>query len=143
MGLSWCGVGPDVTPTHAMGGATGTGAKGFGAQWYLWVARPIFLAFVVIWLWRTLLLGIALRRLATLGFSLVPTHPDRAGGIGFFSSLPTAFGVVAFALSSVIAAGWAHDVAHHDASVLAVRVPMVATIALLSALFLAPLVHTP
>jgi len=125
--------------SHETTWASGGDPDGFGVLWYLWVARPIFGAFVAIWLWRALLLGITLRRLCTLGIAFVPTHPDRVGGLGFMATLPMAFGVVAFALSSVIGAVWAHDVAHHGLAVSSLKLPMVATVVLLTVVFLAPL----
>jgi len=114
-------------------------ADGFGATWYLWVGRPIFVACIGVWLWRALLLAFALHRLVSLGMTLAPAHPDRVGGLGFLAELPAAFGLVAFALSAVIAGGWAHDVAHHGTAVMSLRVPMIATVVLLTAVFLGPL----
>jgi hypothetical protein len=43
------------------------------------------------WLWRLTLLVILLKRIAGLDLALVPTHADRAGGLGFLEKLPTAF----------------------------------------------------
>jgi hypothetical protein len=123
-GLAWAGV---------------DGRATFGLAWLQWFARPVFFALTTVWLWRALLLGIALRRLSACGLRLVPTHPDRAGGLGFMSRLTAAFGVVAFALSATAAAGWSHDVLHHGQSVRALYLPMAATVVLLTAAFLAPL----
>ena len=128
-----------TAPSDAYAWAGNSGTFGFGAMWYLWVARPIFLAAVVVWVWRTLLLGIALRRLTSAGLGIVPTHPDRAGGYGFLEALPGGFGLVAFALSATIASNWAHQVLHHDLDVMTLRVSMVVAVVLITLLFVAPL----
>jgi hypothetical protein len=125
--------------SHALAWAGEDARAGFGVRWYLWVALPIFLSFVAAWLWRAVLLGIALNQIAHSGLRLVPTHPDRAGGLGFATPLTVGFGLVAFALSAVIAAGLAHDVNWHGIHVNDLRAEMVAAAGLLTAVFVAPL----
>jgi hypothetical protein len=41
-------------------------------------------------------------RLSRFDLQLVPTHPDRAAGLGFLERFPKAFGPVLFAISSVV-----------------------------------------
>jgi hypothetical protein len=136
--LAWQDTAAAVA-SHALAWAGDDGRAGFGVRWYLWVARPVFLAFVAAWVWRAVLLGIALHRVAHSGMRLVPTHPDRAGGLGFGAPLTVGFGLVAFALSSVVAAGWAHEVAWHDLHVASLRVQMITAVVVLAAIFIAPL----
>lgn len=124
---------------HALRWTGAEGVGSFGALWYLWVARPIFIACVAVWLWRAVLLGIALHRLAPVGLRLVPTHPDRVGGLGFLDALPKAFGLVAFSISAVAGSGWAHAIAQHGASVGDYRVQMVATVLFCTVVFIAPM----
>lgn len=125
--------------SHALAWAGDDARGGFGVHWYLWVGRPIFVVFAAVWLWRVVLLGIALHRMASSGLRLAPTHPDRAGGLGFAAPLTAGFGLVAFALSAVIASGWAHEVAWHGTTVATLRIQMVAAVLVLAAIFLAPL----
>jgi hypothetical protein len=56
---------------------------GFGGWWLVYVARPIFIALLAVWLWRLILLFLLLKRIAALDLAIVPTHPDRSGGLGF------------------------------------------------------------
>jgi hypothetical protein len=112
---------------------------GFGAIWFLYVARPIQLALLAAWFWRILLLGSLFRRIAGLELSLVPTHPDRAGGLGFLEQAPRIFVPVVLALGTVLAARWAHDVLYHDVHVHDLRIQMVAFVALAVVLFSSPL----
>jgi hypothetical protein len=122
--------------------ADGSGAPeslGFGAIWFLYVARPIQFALLVAWLWRVVLLGSLFRRIAKLELSLVPTHPDRAGGLGFLESTPKIFAPVVLALGAVLAARWAHDIIYHDVHVQDLRVQMAAFVIVAVVLFSSPL----
>lgn len=103
------------------------------------MARPIYLILVFAWIWRVALATVLIGRLMRLGLAVVPTHADRAGGLTFMERLPTAFVPVVFAISSVLAARWAHEVVQHGAHVQA-YLPMLATfVALALGLFTAPL----
>jgi hypothetical protein len=56
---------------------------GFGALWFLYVGRPIYLMLLFGWVWRVILMFLLFRGIAGLDLVIVPTHPDRAGGLGF------------------------------------------------------------
>jgi hypothetical protein len=112
---------------------------GFGGWWFWIVVRPIFTALLLAWLWRIALLWVLLGRIARLDLALVPTHPDRAAGLGFLEKLPSAFSLVALGLSAVFASLWAHEVVYHEVSVQALAPQMGALIAILLALFVSPL----
>jgi hypothetical protein len=124
--------------TWATDGGTPT-SLGFGAIWYLYVARPIHLGLLVAWLWRVLLLSVLFRKIASVGLSLVPTHPDRCAGLGFLEETPKMFAPVVLALGSVLAARWAHDVVYHDVHVQALRVQMIGFVVVAVILFSIPL----
>lgn len=123
----------------AIGWAGPQGAAGFGPSWYLWVGRPIFTACVAAWLWRAVLLGIALHRLSRTGFSPVASHPDRFGGFGFLQRATAPFGLVAFALTSVVGSAWAHEIVVHGVDVETFAVSMALAIAIPTLVFLAPM----
>lgn len=112
---------------------------GFGGYWYLYVGRTLFLTLVLGWLWRVGLLAWLLARIARIELVLVPSHADRAGGLGFLERLPGAFAPLALAVSVVLASRWAHDAVYHDLSLVSVKVEMLAFIALCIAVFCAPL----
>jgi hypothetical protein len=123
--MAWA-VGPD-------------GALGFGGWWSAYVVRPIFLALLLGWLWRIVLVACWFWRLGKLDLSLVPTHPDRTGGLAFVEKLPGAFAMVAFALSAMIASRWAHEIVHHAAALDSFKVPAAAFLGLWSLCMLLPL----
>ena len=112
---------------------------GFGAWWFLYVGRPIYLALLLCWLWRVVLLFLLFGRIAKLSLSIVPTHPDRSGGLGFLARFPKAFVLVALATSAVLASRWAHDVIYHGVTVQSLRMPMIAFVIIVVVLFLSPL----
>jgi hypothetical protein len=115
------------------------GAIGFGGGWFAYVVRPIFLALVMGWLWRMLLVAYWFWRVGRLDLSLVPTHPDRTGGLAFVEKLPGAFAMVAFALSAVIVSRWAHEIVYHDATLQSFKLTATALVILWSLFVLLPL----
>jgi hypothetical protein len=118
----------------------GTGGLGFGGVWFAYFVRPIFIALLLGWLWRIVLIAGLFARLGRLGLSLVPSHPDRAGGLGFLKRLPGAFAPVTLALSAMLASHFAHAIVYHGQTLGALKVPVAVFIIVWSLLLLAPLV---
>jgi hypothetical protein len=112
---------------------------GFGGLWYLYVGRSIFLVLAIGWLWRLVLLTVLFWRIARLDLSLVPTHPDKAGGIGFLERLPAAFAPVVLAISIVVASRLAHDAVYHELALQSMRLQMLVFVVVSVVLFLLPL----
>jgi hypothetical protein len=123
--LAWA-IGPDGRPA-------------FGGLWFVWVVRPLSTLLLLAWLWRLLLLTIWLWHMATLEPELVPTHPDRAGGIGFLEELPVTFSMVTFAMSLQIGSRLAHEILQHGARIQSFQLPLVGFAVIWSLLLLAPL----
>jgi hypothetical protein len=69
---------------------------------------------VVTWLFR---------RIARLDLHLAPTHPDRAGGLGFVEALPAAFAPFFFGIAIAVAARWGHDAMYHNLSIKDLQLP--------------------
>ena len=70
--------------------------------WYALVALPVFQFLVLRWIYRMATWSKCLLGLSRLDLRLTPTHPDRAGGLGFLSQSLPPFGLILFALSSVV-----------------------------------------
>ena len=115
------------------------GQLGFGGLWAAYVVRPIFLALVLGWLWRIILVASWFWRVGRLDLALVPTHPDRAGGLAFVEKVPGAFAMVTFALSAILASHWAHEIVHHGATLQSFKLPAVGFVVLWTLLMLLPL----
>jgi len=115
------------------------GHLGFGGWWLMYVSRPVFSALLAAWLWRLALAFVLLRRIAGLDLSIVPTHPDGAGGLGFMKDFPKAFSALAFAASAVVCSRLAHDVMYHGASLQSLKGVIAAFVVLVVAVCVAPL----
>ena len=111
----------------------------FGAWWFLFVVRPVFLMLLLAWVWRLVVYAVLLWRISHIPLQLVPTHPDRAGGLGFLEEMTFIFSPVVFAMSAVIASRWGHDVLYHDADVHSFMIPLALFVAAMLVLYLGPL----
>jgi hypothetical protein len=120
--------------------SSGDGAGfGFGGFWLLYVSRPIFGALLAAWLWRLALVFVLLKRIAGLDLSIVPTHPDGSGGLGFAKDIPKAFSLLAFATSAVVSSRLAHDVIYHGVTVQSLQAVLAGFVALVVVICVAPL----
>ncbi|MEJ8824683.1 hypothetical protein WKW80_22030 [Variovorax humicola] len=115
------------------------GDLGFGGWWFSYVARPIFIALVLGWVWRVLLVTWCFWRISRLDLSLVPAHPDRTGGMGFLAKLPRAFALVTFVLSATISSHWAHEIVIHGAKLDSFKMPALLFVVLWTVYLLLPL----
>jgi hypothetical protein len=59
--------------------------------WYAYVSLPIFQFLLARWYYRILVWSRFLWQVSRLKLSLVPTHPDRVGGLGFLATTAYAF----------------------------------------------------
>ncbi len=137
-------VNRDSTHLHELVWAKEDGAGstslGFGGWWFLHVLRPLFAALLLVWVWRLVVCAVLLWRISRLDLNLVPTHPDRAGGLGFLGDFPLIFSPVIFASSAVIASRWGHEVLYHGVDVYSFAVPLAVYVSAMLILFLGPLV---
>jgi hypothetical protein len=138
--IAWTTIDAPSSHEDALSWAFGAdGTLGFGGAWFVYVARPIFLALLLGWIWRILLVAYAFWRVGRLELSLVPSHPDHAGGIAFVEKLPGAYALVTFAMSAAIASRWAHEIAYHGATLQSYRLPAALFAILWTLLALLPL----
>jgi hypothetical protein len=132
-------VGPEAGHEATWASSADGGGFGFGGWWLLYVSRPIFGALLAAWLWRLVLVFVLLKRIARLDLSIVPTHPDGAGGLGFVKDMPKAFSLLAFATSAVVASRLAHDVIYHGVALQSLKVVLGGFVVLVVAVCVAPL----
>lgn len=111
-----------------------------GAGWWAaCVASPVVGFLLVRWLWRHLVWALLLRALARLELRLVATHPDGFGGLGFIGRYPNVFAALVLAMSLMLAAAVLRAMAQEAITVEAYGWIMSAWLALVVALFAAPL----
>ena len=79
----------------------GTGLSLVG-YYYAFVALPIFQFLMYRWAYRMIVWTRFLWRVSKLDLLLTPAHPDGSGGLGFLGKGSIPFGVILFALSSVV-----------------------------------------
>jgi hypothetical protein len=73
--------------------------------WYGYVSLPLFQFLLMRWYFRLFIWARFLRQVSRLDLSLIPTHPDRVGGLGFLTNTVYAFAPVAVAHGALLA-GW-------------------------------------
>jgi hypothetical protein len=138
--IGWSVLEAPAVRDDALSWAVGAdGGLGFGGLWFSYVVRPIFLALLLGWLWRMLLVAWWFWKVGRLGLALVPTHPDRTGGIAFVEKVPGAFALVTFAVTAVIASRWAHEIEFHNAMLQSFKLPGALFVILWTLLALLPL----
>ena len=103
------------------------------------MALPLFWFLLGRWLWRFVTWGLMLRDIAGCDLRLVPTHPDRCGGIAFIGQYPKTYLMFVFALSSVVAAGVLKTVVYAGASLLSFKFALFGLVAFLVIAFVLPL----
>jgi hypothetical protein len=120
-------------------GLAGADATGLGPTWARFVVHPLFLLMLLAWLWRLALTWILFVRIARLDLQLVPSHPDRVGGLGFVELQPAAFSLVVLALSGLACSAVAEHVVEEHVHVVQFQAPLIALVVLLVVVFLCPL----
>jgi len=100
-------------------GAPADGVVGYALAgwWLLLVSLPLFFFLALRWLWRLGVLTALFWSIRKLPLALVPTHPDRAGGLGFMTLYPKMFVPLVFALSCAVAAASLQEILYADATV--------------------------
>jgi hypothetical protein len=72
-------------------------------MWYGYVSLPIFQILLLRWYFRAFIWARFLWQLSRIDLSLIPTHPDRVGGLGFLSNTVYAFVPVLLAHGALLA----------------------------------------
>ena len=110
------------------------------AGWYgVLVSATIFQFLLGLGLWKWLLWVIFAFRFSRLDLQLIPTHPDRHGGLGFLGLAPIAFAPISFAASAAIGSTWRHDILVHGARLASFKLPALVLLVLIALIALGPL----
>lgn len=107
--------------------------------WHGLVSLPLLLLLILGWLWRLLLWGRLLWRIARTELRLVPSHPDLCAGLRFVGHSLRAFAIVALALGVVGAGRLANSVVYAGSSPFARPYALAVGAIVVVAMFLAPL----
>jgi hypothetical protein len=113
--------------------------KSLTGLWYHVVSIPIIQFFLYRWLWRLFIWTRFLWTVSRMNLNLVPTHADQAGGLGFLGTAHNSFGILAFALSSVLSAEVASLLVFQHAQIDSFKMEFVVVLVLVQAVFFGPL----
>ncbi len=84
--------------------------------WYILVSLPVLYYFLLNSLWLFVLWALFIFQVSRLDLELAPTHPDRAGGLGFLGFGMASFAIVLLAVSAMFSGGLARQMLHRGFS---------------------------
>lgn len=122
----------------ATAGASGLRLSWAG-WWYAYVSIPIFQFILLRWYFRLFVWSRFLWQVSRLPLRIVPTHPDRAGGLGFLATSVRGFAPVLLAQGALLAGLIANRMLHEGTPFLAFRREVAAVVALPVVPIIAPL----
>jgi hypothetical protein len=112
--------------------------------WYGYVSLPIFQFLLVRWYFRLFVWTRFLWQASRIELSLVPTHPDRVGGLGFLANTVSAFATLAVAHGALLAGQLANRIFFAGAALTEFKAEIAVVVAFLLCAILGPLlVFTP
>jgi hypothetical protein len=85
------------------GGGSGFAKLSLAGWWHALISVPLFQFLLVRWYFRLFIWSRFLWQVSRLDLRLVPTHPDRAGGLGFLASIVYSFTPVMLAHGVLLA----------------------------------------
>lgn len=131
-------VGIDVATWYARpGGRWHLTAAGI---WYVFVSIPILQFILLRWYMRFFIWYRFLWGVARIKLHLIPTHPDRAGGLAFVGGSAYAFGPILFAQGAMLAGLVASRVLYRGENLLSFKLQAIGFVAFFVFAILAPLV---
>jgi hypothetical protein len=71
--------------------------------WYIYISLPFYQFLLVRWYYRIFIWTRFLFQVSRIELSLIPTHPDRVGGLGFLGNIVYAFAPLALAHGAMTA----------------------------------------
>jgi len=89
--------------------------------WYVFISIPILQFILLRWYVRFLIWYRFLWQVSRLPLDLIPTHPDRAGGLAFLGTIAYTFGPVLFAQGAMLAGLIASNVLYHGGNLLSFK----------------------
>jgi hypothetical protein len=84
--------------------------------WYTLVSLPILFFLLLRWIWIFVLWAMFLGRVSRFELEVTPTHPDRAGGLGFLGWGLATFAIVLLAISAVLSGSLAGEILFRGSS---------------------------
>jgi hypothetical protein len=112
--------------------------------WFAYFSLPMYQFIVFRWLFRIIIWSRFLWQVSRLDLCLVPTHPDRAGGLGFLKESAYAFIPLVISQGALLAGMLAERIFYEGETLLAFKTEIVGAVVFLLLIVLGPLcVFTP
>jgi hypothetical protein len=107
--------------------------------WYAYVSLPIYQFLLVRWYFRIFIWMRFLWQVSRIELSLVPTHPDRVGGLGFLGNTVHAFVPLLMAHGVIVAGPIANRIFYLGAALTQFMMEIVVVVVFLLCIVLGPL----
>jgi hypothetical protein len=119
---------------------TADGAEPTMAGWWLrWVSLPLFQFVLLRWYFRLFIWARFLWQVSRIDLKLMPTHPDRSGGLGFVAGVSNAFVPVLSAQGAVLAGLMANRIFYAGAKLPEFKLELIGLVAVMVFAILGPL----
>ena len=111
----------------------------FAGMWYGYVSLPLFQFLLLRWYFRLFIWTRFLWQVSRIELSLVPTHPDRVGGLGFLANTVYAFTPLAVAHGALLAGLIANRIFYLGAALPEFKIEIAVLVVFLMCVVLGPL----
>lgn len=128
----------DTATWYATASAEGSQLS-LAGMWFGYVSLPIFQFLLCRWYFRLFIWAHFLWQVSRIELSLVPTHPDRLGGLSFVSGQVYAFTVLAVAHGALLAGNLANRIFFLGAALTQFKIEIAVMVIFLMCLVLGPL----
>jgi hypothetical protein len=107
--------------------------------WFSWISIPLFQFILLRWYMRLAIWYRLLWQVSKLNLRLLPTHADRAGGIGFLGTSSYAFSLILFAQGAVLAGMISSRIFYQGQNLMAFKMNILGLIGFFVLVILGPL----
>ena len=122
------------------GAPTAKGLKlSVSGMWFVYVSLPLFQFLLGRWYFRLFIWMRFLWQVSRIGLSLVPTHPDRVGGLGFLSNATYALMPLAVAHGALLSGWIANRIFHLGAALPDFKIEIAIFVVIMQVVVLGPL----
>jgi hypothetical protein len=128
------------TSSPGAGAASGFSGLSSAGWWHAAISVPVFQFMLLRWYFRLFIWTRFLWQLSRIDLTLVPTHPDRVGGLGFLGNVVYAFTPVLVAHGVLLAGLIADRIFFAGAKLPQFTVEIIAVVGLLVLVMLCPLI---
>jgi hypothetical protein len=131
-------LGSDTATWHQLASAPGDPLS-LAGWWFTLVSVPLYRLWLFRWVWLTIVWTVFLVRISNFNLACIPTHPDKAAGLGFLAQTQVFFGWITFAAAAPVAARFASMISYEGQTVSGLKFLIMGTSLLTIVVAVAPL----